>query len=147
LGEAFARIRGAEDRRALGQTYTPAPIVGSMVAWAGAHGRPVRVVDPGTGSGRYLLAAGRHFTGAALVGVDIDPVATLMARANLAAAGLAARAEITMADYRRLPLGPVDGSTLYLGNPPYVRHHRIEPVWKQWLVRVARERGLPASQL
>src|SRR6266540_3702934 len=26
LGEAFARIRGAETRRALGQTYTPAPI-------------------------------------------------------------------------------------------------------------------------
>jgi adenine-specific DNA-methyltransferase len=147
LGEAFARIRAAERRRALGQTYTPAPIVASMVRWAAAHGQPVRVVDPGTGSGRYLLAAGRQFPGAALTGADIDPVATTMARGNLAAAGLAERAEIVLADYRGLTMGAVGGSTLYLGNPPYVRHHQIEPVWKQWLVQAAAERGLPASQL
>jgi len=147
LGEAFARIRGAETRRALGQTYTPAPIVDSMVGWAAGHGRPARVVDPGTGSGRYLLAAGRRFPRATLVGTDIDPVATLMARGNLAAAGLARRAEVTLADYRQVALPPVEGSTVYLGNPPYVRHHQIEPAWKQWLVRAARERGLPASQL
>src|SRR5712691_8767747 len=37
MGEAFAGIRAAERRRALGQTYTPAPIVASMVGWAAAR--------------------------------------------------------------------------------------------------------------
>ncbi len=182
LGEAFGQLRSAERRRALGQTYTPAPIVASMVGWAaerwaaerwaaerwaagGVAGRPVevapvgsgpaageragpeRVVDPGTGSGRYLLAAGAAFPDTSLVGADIDPVATVMARGNLAAAGLAGRAEVRQADYRGLVLPPVPGRTLFLGNPPYVRHHGIEPAWKQWLVRVAADRGLPASQL
>src|SRR5262249_37503628 len=141
LGEAFGRIRTAESRRTLGQTYTPPPIVGSMVGWAAGRGQPERVVDPGTGSGRYLLAAGAAFPAAALVGTDIDPVATLMTRGNLAAAGLAGRAEVRLADYRRLALPPVPGSTLFLGNPPYVRHHQIEPAWKQWLGRRPARRG------
>src|SRR5262249_59317655 len=99
----------------------------SMVGWAAGQGRPERVVDPGTGSGRYLLAAGAAFPAAALVGADIDPVATLMARGNLAAAGLAARAEVRLADYRGLAMPPVSGSTLFLGNPPYGRPPQIEP--------------------
>jgi adenine-specific DNA-methyltransferase len=37
--------------------------------------------------------------------------------------------------------------TLFIGNPPYVRHHQISPVWKRWLAEKAREIGLDASQL
>lgn len=147
LGEAFSLLRSAEDRRPLGQTYTPAPIVASMVDWAAAEDTPTRVIDPGTGSGRYLLAAGRRFTRAQLIGSDTDPVATLMARANLAAAGLAQRSRVELTDYRSLALDPELGTTLYLGNPPYVRHHQIAPQWKRWLVSTAAERGLTASQL
>jgi adenine-specific DNA-methyltransferase len=36
---------------------------------------------------------------------------------------------------------------LFIGNPPYVRHHQIAPEWKQWLLATARERGLKASGL
>lgn len=147
LGDAFCRIRDAVARRPLGQTYTPSSIIESMVAWAANEGSPQRIIDPGVGSGRYLLAAGRRWPKAELVGVDIDPVATLMARANLAATGFADRACIELEDFRDYSPPRVDGQTLFLGNPPYVRHHQIQAEWKKWLTRAAKERGLRASQL
>ena len=147
LGELFCRLRPAEERRRRGATYTPSGIVRAMLDRAAGHATPDRVVDPGVGSARFLVAAGRRFPGAVLVGVDLDPLATLLARAHLAVAGLADRARVVLGDYRGLALGPIDGPTLYIGNPPYVRHHGIEPEWKAWLTREARGRGLPASQL
>src|SRR5277367_2183733 len=38
-------------------------------------------------------------------------------------------------------------STLFISNPPYVRHHGIAPSWKRWLTRESRRIGLTASQL
>lgn len=146
LGTAFCRIRSARQRRDLGATYTPASIIAAMVGWAADQGEPDRVVDPGAGSGRFLLAAGRRFRQARLVAVEVDPVSALCARANLAVAGLADRAEVVVEDFRSMP--PRDeGRTLWIGNPPYVRHHQIAPGWKEWLVREAGRRGLPASKL
>lgn len=147
LGEAFCSIRGAEHRRPLGQTYTPAEIVTSMIGWAAEQGTPTRVIDPGTGSGRYLIRAGHHWPKAHLIGVDVDPIATIMARANLAASGLARRARIQLVDYRSLNPGAIHGKTLFLGNPPYVRHHQISSTWKQWFSQIAETRGLTSSQL
>ena len=147
LGDAYCTIRSPEDRRPLGQTYTPNQIVDSMLHWASDQGTPKRVVDPGAGSGRYLLAAGRQFPKAHLHGADIDPLATIMLRANLAASGLARRASVHLGDYRNLRLEEIDAPTLYIGNPPYVRHHQISAEWKTWLLTTARQRGLDASAL
>jgi adenine-specific DNA-methyltransferase len=148
LGEAFGRLRSAPERRPLGQTYTPAPIVDAMVAWAQDQAAPVtRIVDPGAGSGRYLVAAGRRFPAAELVGSEVDPLAAVLARANLAAVGLAGRAQVVVGDFRSLVLPPTAGATLYLGNPPYVRHHQIPAGWKRWLAETARAQGLTASTL
>ncbi|MFD8479001.1 Eco57I restriction-modification methylase domain-containing protein [Kitasatospora sp. NPDC059673] len=147
LGDAFCLIRDAESRRPMGQTYTPAPIVSSMIKWTAAKGTPTRVIDPGVGSGRYLLAAGREWPKAFLFGADIDPIATLMARANLAVNNMASRARIELVDYRKLELTPHDGITAFIGNPPYVRHHQIDAEWKKWLTRQASDFKLPASQL
>jgi hypothetical protein len=41
----------------------------------------------------------------------------------------------------------VPGPTLFLGNPPYVRHHQVPPRWKDWLCAAAAELGLPVSRL
>lgn len=148
LGDAFCRLRSPEQRRPLGQTYTPAPIVNAMIAWAEDQDADVtRIVDPGVGSGRYLLAAARRFPDAELVGSEVDPVAAVLARGNLAASGLASRSRILVGDFRSLKLPPASGNTLYLGNPPYVRHHQIEPEWKRWLLETAKARGLDASGL
>src|SRR5262249_3052456 len=131
-------------------TLTPAPVVASMIEWAagrfGAAG-PHRVVDPGTGSARFLVAAGRRWPEAELIGVETDPAAALGARANRGAAGLVGRAAVICGDYRTVRLPAAGGPTLYLGNPPYVRHHDIPAGWKRWLADTARQRGLAASGL
>jgi adenine-specific DNA-methyltransferase len=147
LGDTYCRLLTPRQRRPLGQTYTPGVIVDAMVAWAQDQGAPTRIVDPGAGSGRYLLAAARRFPQATVVAADIDPMATLMLRANVAAAGLADRTAVRLGDYRALELPATDGKTLFIGNPPYVRHHQISPGWKQWLLATARQRGLTASGL
>ena len=148
LGDAFCALRGPAQRRQLGQTFTPSVIIASMIGWASGRGlRPARVVDPGCGSARFLIAAGRHWPQAELVGVEIDPLAALIGRASLAAAGLAARSRVILGDYRQLSLPAVAGPTLFLGNPPYVRHHQIPGPWKDWLRRTAAQHGLPGSGL
>jgi adenine-specific DNA-methyltransferase len=178
LGEAFCRLRGRAERRALGQTFTPAPVIDSMISWAAApggagevngisganganringaagingaawtNGGPVRVVDPGSGSARFLIAAGRRWPRASLLGAEIDPVAAIIGRASLAAAGLAGRSCVLVEDYRTLRLPAAGGPTLFLGNPPYLRHHQISPEWKEWLRSTAHGLGLPSSGL
>jgi adenine-specific DNA-methyltransferase len=147
LGEAFCRVRPATQRRSAGQTFTPAPVVAAMVGWAARTLEPARVVDPGTGSARFLAAAGRRWPAAILIGVESDPLAAMIGRATLAAAGLAGRSDITLGDYRSLCLPPAPGPTLFLGNPPYVRHHQIPARWKQWLKATAAGQGLAASGL
>jgi SAM-dependent methyltransferase len=146
---AFARIRAAKQRRSLGATYTPHEIVKAMLAWTArqAGDAPVRVVDPGAGSGRFLLAAAERFPDAALIGVEIDPVAALMLRANLSARGLMHRSHVLLGDYRVVDLQPANGRTLFIGNPPYLRHHGMALVWKDWYAASARRFGVEASRL
>ena len=150
LGDVLSATRTAAERRRLGQTLTPAPVVASMIGWAdrqAGDAGPAQVVDPGTGSARFLLAAGRRWPRARLIGIETDPLAALIARANLAAAGLGPRATVILGDYRSARISPADGRTVYIGNPPYVRHHQIPAGWKRWLAEAARERGLQASGL
>ena len=79
--------------------------------------------------------------------MEIDPAAAIIGRASLAAAGFAGRSAVLLGDYRCARLPPAEGPTLFLGNPPYVRHHQIAAPGKDWLRRAAREQGLPASGL
>jgi adenine-specific DNA-methyltransferase len=147
LGDLFCSMHAPADRRSLGQTYTPSWVVSSMVDWAFEYGKPARIVDPGVGSGRYLVAAGRRWDTVPLIGAEIDPVAAILARGHLAAAGLADRASVELIDYRSIKLPEIDSPTLFIGNPPYVRHHQIAPEWKKWLLAQAEKRGLSASGL
>jgi adenine-specific DNA-methyltransferase len=147
LGDMFCALRTPVERRENGATYTPEPIVAAMMRWAQNNVDPARVVDAGVGSGRFIVAAGRVFKDAALLGVEIDPVASIVARGHLAAAGLEKRARVQLADYRDLTIDESPAPTLFIGNPPYVRHHRIATEWKSWLTARATEHGLSASQL
>ena len=147
LGDAFCRLRPPKTRRRRGAVYTPRPIVESMLRWAARQGVPARVVDPGAGSGRFLLAAGRAFPEAKLVAVETDPLAALTLRANAAVLGMTGRVTLLAADYRTVTLPDVDGPTLFIGNPPYVRHHDVAPAWKDWLTAAAAQYGLEASRL
>ena len=147
LGDALCALRSAADRRRQGIVYTPQAIVDAMVGWAATQPTPARIVDAGAGSGRFLLAAAREFPCAHLVAAECDPLALLALRANANVAGLGQRLHIHEGDYRRLTLPAVDGPTLFLGNPPYVRHHDIPAAWKDWLKATAARWSITASRL
>lgn len=148
LGDAFCIMRTAADRRVDGATYTPPGIIAAMVGWASNGPAPARTIDPGAGSGRFTVAAGLAFPEAQLIAVELDPLAAMLCRANIAVHEMESRARVTVEDYRNfVPTPLIDGRSLYIGNPPYVRHHQIAPEWKRWLTATARSRGLDASQL
>jgi hypothetical protein len=89
------------------------PTVAAALAWL-AEARPDdRVWDPFCGSGVELVERARHGPLRSLRGSDVDPAALDAARANLAAAGVAA--ELAIADACAGAPGPVD---LILTNPP-----------------------------
>ena len=147
LGDAFSAIRSPLERRASGAVYTPHPIVRSMMTWLSSHGEPARIVDPGAGSGRFILAAGAAFPNAQLVAVEMDPLAALMLRTNLCVRGWADRSTVLVKDYREVKLPRCAGMTAFIGNPPYVRHHDIGADWKEWYASRFAALGIKASAL
>ncbi|MDR3448628.1 MAG: class I SAM-dependent methyltransferase [Alphaproteobacteria bacterium] len=148
LGDMFSQLRSAELRRERGATYTPCAIVDAMMNWAANETNiPVRVVDPGAGSGRYTIAAAKRFPVAALLAIEMDVLAALLLRANACVLGFAGRLTIKIGDYRALELPEVNGPTLFIGNPPYVRHHQISEEWKTWFAETARKLDFTASKL
>ncbi|MBL9152743.1 MAG: N-6 DNA methylase [Verrucomicrobiales bacterium] len=147
LGEAFSSIRSANARRSAGAVYTPALIVKSMMAWLATQEEPARIVDPGAGSGRFILAAAEAFPRAQLFAVENDPLAALMLRANLSVRGWIERATVLVEDFRNVQLPPCAGMTAFIGNPPYVRHHDIPENWKAWYSSNFAKLGIRASAL
>jgi len=77
----------------------------------------LRILDFGTGSGALLCALLGEFPRATGIGVDLSPAAAEIARANVAALGLGARATIRIGDWGQGLDGPFD---LIVSNPPYI---------------------------
>lgn len=145
LGDALCQIRPQAERRLLGAFYTPNSIVDPMVEWILAR-RPSRVIDAGCGSGRFACAVASRVPDLPIVAVDIDPLATLITRASLAV-HKTAHADVLNIDYTRLSLPPAAGSTAFIGNPPYVRHHSLPSATKAWAALTAQRLGHPFSNL
>lgn len=147
LGDAFASVRSAAARRITGAVYTPTAIVNSMVSWLESQLSPERIVDPGAGSGRFIIAAARKFPDAKLIAVEMDPLAALILRTNIHIVGIDKRTNIIVDDYRNIALRKIKGVTAFIGNPPYVRHHDIESKWKEWYVGKFSDLNIKASAL
>jgi hypothetical protein len=147
LGDAFSAIRSPEHRRAAGAIYTPLTIVQSMMRWIVGQAEPGRIVDPGAGSGRFILAAAAIFSKAHLIAIEMDPLAALTLRANLHVRGFSKRTTVLVKDYREVKLEPYPQLTAFIGNPPYVRHHQISEQWKAWYSRHFASFGIKASAL
>jgi len=145
LGDAICSLRSTSERRRLGTFYTPSAIVKNMVAWA-LRRKPVRFVDPGCGSGRFAAQAIRQNPDLEIVAVDVDPLATLACRAVFATLG-AGRSVVLNRDYTSMSLPPTTGRTSFVGNPPYVRHHRLTALQKAEAKRAATELGIELSGL
>lgn len=131
LGDAYMHVNNPKERRLTGSVFTPNAIVESMVNWAKKRVEPSRIIDCGCGSGRFALTAARMFPDAHVVAVDISPMATLMCKANSNAAGIPIT--VLRKDFMRVRLpSSKKGATLWIGNPPYVRHHNIAGEEKAW---------------
>lgn len=91
IGAAYVALVPQEDRRALGQFWTPVPIAELMAHWA--IQRPEdRVLDPAFGSGIFLLTALHRLVALGqspslasrqVTGIEISPLAYRMGVANL----------------------------------------------------------------
>ncbi|MEV4345298.1 methyltransferase [Actinoplanes sp. NPDC049596] len=145
LGRIFYSLRDAGRRRNDGAVYTPDLLVAPMVEWTLGQ-EPSRVVDVGSGSGRFLTAIARARPEVTLVGVDLDPLATLMTRASLAVLG-AKCSQVFHSDYTLFDLPSVEGTTAFIGNPPYVRHHQIPGETKAWAQTASKRLGHKISGL
>ena len=113
------RIAGFEPPpRPFNQRVSLAPVVAAaLVRWVRTT-RPARVRDPLCGAGTLLVAAGARYADAVLEGSDWAEAAARGAEANLAAAGLRARAEVATRD--ALAPGPDRAlADLLIGNPPF----------------------------
>ena len=127
-GEPLSRILGRREFWSLsfaltGDTLDPRPetetiVEAALAAFAERRGEALRLIDFGVGSGALIAALLSEFPAAHGVGVDVSAAAAAQARANLAALGLAARAEIRVGDWG----AGIDGRfDLIVANPPYIR--------------------------
>jgi hypothetical protein len=147
LGREYCRLKSVEDRRAHGATFTPPAIVSAMLDWAQAHISPGLIVDPGAGSARYAIAAAQRFPEAAVIAVEIDPLLRIIAKARIAALGLSSRIRVEPSSFMDFGCPRSNGPILWIGNPPYVRHHDIDPDDKAKHAERCRALGVPASGL
>lgn len=146
-GDAFMASVPATTRRKSGSVYTPLWLVESMVSLAAREINPGIVVDCGCGSGRFSLAAAREFPGAIVYAVDNSPIACEMTRSNAKEAGLEDRIQVVQSDFLEFELPGPRLPTLWIGNPPYVRHHDLTFQAKERFVSLAKGLGAPASRL
>ena len=148
LGDLYCTENSSGVRRDEGITLTPPPVVEWMVAHAQRRGKGVvRIVDGGAGTGRFTLAAAKAFPNAEIIAVEQNGTLSEILCRNVGALGLAKRVKIINGDFRDLALPRIEGRTLFIGNPPYVRHHDIEPAWKHWYQTQMAGLGVKASQL
>ena len=145
-GRALCESLDAEFRRAQGITLTPSWLVELMLQRVAAAGPFQTIVDPGAGTGRFCMAAAKRFPGARVVAVERSEAMLAVLRRNLQSEGLADRVEVVPADFRNARL-ELSGRTAFVGNPPYVRHHDIEPAWKLWYATTMARFGQRASKL
>ena len=127
-GEPLSRILGRREFWSLDFTISPdvldprpdteTIVEAALTAFAERRSEPLSVLDLGVGSGALLAALLTELPRARGLGVDRSEAAARIARANIEALGLAARAEIRLGDWTEGLAEPFD---LIVSNPPYIR--------------------------
>lgn len=133
---------GSELRNRLGQFSTPSALADEIVAycwdyWKG-KGRPVRFLEPCVGTGSFFSSLRRIIPASSIESAfscELDDGHADVARSLWQDAGL----QIKHADFLK-ELPPKKKFNLLITNPPYVRHHHLDPARKEELQAVVRER-------
>lgn len=144
--------KSAEERNRLGQFSTPLSVACQIVACALKALPPessVAFLEPALGSGVFfsaLLRNARPASIASATGCEIDPVYADIAKAIWASSGL----NVLDGDFIKFASDPGNFGKfpLLCTNPPYVRHHHLQPDQKLGLQSLVMQRlGLQASGL
>jgi hypothetical protein len=133
---------GLDARNRTGQFATSPALADDIVRYCkerwGRGPRPLRFLEPCVGTGSFFSSLCRVFpagwVGAAL-GCELDAAHAAVARELWAGAGL----EVRHADFLREP-PPEQKYHLLITNPPYVRHHHLDPARKEELQALVRRR-------
>jgi adenine-specific DNA-methyltransferase len=145
LGDYFVDAVSPSDRRVFGATLTPNWLIDLQLEQIGNKCSPARVIDAGAGTGRYALRAARLWPRATVVAVEKEPALANAIRINAVATGLTI--DVWCEDYLSLNIPELEGTTAFIGNPPYIRHHDISAEDKAWYSREMSRLSLPHSQL
>jgi type I restriction enzyme M protein len=87
IGIFYETIASRYKSKALGQFFTPAPIIELMAALVEIKPEGERAIDPCAGSGRFLLSAHVKNPRIRCYASDVDPVCVRMAAINMAIHG------------------------------------------------------------
>ncbi len=142
LGPLFEALSDRGGRHERGQYFTPPHIAAQMAEIVTNHGART-VLDPAVGAGVLLASCA---DAASLAGIDTSPVCAALTAAGLEARGVRG-ATIQIGDFLDSPSlpGPVDA---VIANPPYQRHHLLDPATKRSLTgRYTRRFGHRISAL
>lgn len=147
LGDALCELRSAVYRREKGQTFTPHHTVAAIIQLAARRekqGPPyTTIIDPGCGSGRFSIAALQQFRNARVEAYDVDPLCIKILKTNAKLLGFDDRLDAHEASFFAFRCA-CRGRQLFIGNPPYIRHHEIEREQKKRLAEFYR--GLELSK-
>lgn len=106
----YVRRTHIDYRKSLGQYFTPQSVIRKLLARVPRSNNPV-VLDPGCGTGEFLLAAEEHFDNARLHGWDVDCSLVRIAK------DLVPNAQVEQMDaLKSNQFGEYD---IVIGNPPY----------------------------
>ena len=143
-------LKSASERNHWGQFATPPTLSLDIARYTHQRfrGRKIRFIDPAIGTGSFYSALSRVCSREEIqqaAGVELDPAFADAASALWSNLGL----KIIPADFTRLkPPQPDERFNLILTNPPYVRHHHLEPDDKIRLKLAIREQlGIEVSGL
>jgi hypothetical protein len=123
-------LKGTAERNEWGQFATPPTLADEILRFASNLTGRVRFLDPAVGTGSFFSALLKVFGPervAGARGMELDPAFALAARRLWASAGL----EVIEADFTALQ--PQACCDLLVCNPPYVRHHHLDPGNKERL--------------
>lgn len=127
-------LKSPAERNEMGQYATPFSLAREIVEFVRdthfAETDKIRFLDPAVGTGTFFSALLDAFPKTRIenaVGIELDSKIASIAKNLWAAWGL----EIVEADFAQLPFPASPMFNLHLVNPPYVRHHHLNPETKQ----------------
>ncbi|MFA7654351.1 MAG: transcriptional repressor LexA [Candidatus Magasanikbacteria bacterium] len=111
-------------RKSLGQYFTPKPVREALIEQLPKNIKNPKILDPGCGTGEFLLTAKKYFPDAELFGWDVDKNLIKISQKNAPEAKLKCTDSLENEQY-----GTFD---LVIGNPPYFEFTPSEKIGKKF---------------